>query len=212
MEFIQLILHLDKYLGEVVTLYHNYFYVILFLVIFCETGLVVTPFLPGDSLLFVAGSLAASGHLDFSILALTIFAAAFLGDNSNFFIGKLLGESLFKNPNSKIFRQDILAKTHDYYERHGRKTVIIARFIPLIRTFAPFVAGVGSMQYKRFISFSILGSLLWVSIFLGGGYLFGNIPLVKAHLSSIIILVMFISVLPMIKMIWDEMRHNKKSK
>lgn len=209
MQFIQLILHLDKYLGEVVNLYHNYFYVILFLVIFAETGLVVTPFLPGDSLLFVAGSLAASGHLDFTILAITIFAAAFFGDNSNFFIGKFLGEQLFKNPNSKIFRRDILDKTHDFYERHGRKTVIIARFLPLIRTFAPFVAGVGQMRYARFIGFSIVGSFLWVSIFLGGGYVFGNLPFVKDHLSVIILGVMVLSVLPIIKMVIDEIKYNK---
>ena len=209
MEFIHLILHLDKYLGDVVSQYHNFFYVILFLVIFAETGLVVTPFLPGDSLLFVAGGLAASGHLDFAILALVIFLAAFLGDNSNFLIGKFLGEALFKNPNSKIFRRDILDKTHDFYERHGRKTVIIARFIPLVRTFAPFVAGVGHMKYSRFIGFSLVGSFLWVSIFLGGGFLFGNIPFVKEHLSVIIILVMFISVLPVFKMIFDEIKLKK---
>jgi membrane-associated protein len=209
MEFIHLILHLDKYLGEVVNQYHNYFYAILFLVIFAETGLVVTPFLPGDSLLFVAGGLAASGHLDFAILAGTIFAAAFLGDNSNFFIGKFLGETLFKNPKSKIFRRDILNKTHDFYERNGRKTVIIARFLPLIRTFAPFVAGVGHMKYVRFIGFSFIGSFLWVGIFLGGGFLFGNIPFIKTHLSIIILLVMILSVLPIFKMVFDEIKLNK---
>ena len=212
MEFIHLILHLDKYLGEVVNTYHNFFYVILFLVIFCETGLVVTPFLPGDSLLFVAGSLAASGHLDFGVLALTIFIAAFLGDNSNFFIGKFLGETLFKNQNSKIFRRDILDKTHNFYERHGRKTVVIARFIPLIRTFAPFVAGVGKMRYSSFIGFSLFGSLLWVGIFLGGGFLFGNIPVIKSHLSLIILGVMVLSVLPAIKMLMDEIKINKTKK
>ena len=209
MEFLQLILHLDKYLGDVVNQYHNFFYAILFLVIFAETGLVVTPFLPGDSLLFVAGGLAASGHLDFTILAATIFAAAFLGDNSNFFVGKFLGETLFKNPNSKIFRRDILNKTHDFYERTGRKTVIIARFLPLIRTFAPFVAGVGHMKYSRFIGFSLVGSFLWVGIFLGGGFMFGNIPFVKTHLSVIILIVMILSVLPIVKMVLDEVKLNK---
>lgn len=209
MQFIELILHLDKYLNEVVHLYHNYFYVILFLVIFCETGLVVTPFLPGDSLLFVAGSLAAHGSLDFTILALAIFTGAFLGDNSNFFIGKFLGDHLFKNPKSKIFRRDILNKTHDFYERHGRKTVILARFIPLIRTFAPFVAGIGHMPYFRFISFSFIGSVSWVVIFLGGGYLFGNIPVVHEHLSLIILIVMVLSVIPIVKMFLDELRVKK---
>jgi membrane-associated protein len=210
MQFIDLILHLDKYLIDVVNLYHNYFYIILFLVIFCETGLVVTPFLPGDSLLFVAGSLAATGSLDPWILAITICAAAFLGDNSNFFIGKFLGEHLFKNPQSKIFRREILEKTHDFYAHHGGKTVIIARFLPLIRTFAPFVAGIGHMRYLRFISFSLIGSLLWVSIFLGGGYLFGNIPIIRAHLSLIILVVMVLSLIPILKMIVDELNYNKK--
>lgn len=209
MEFIHLILHLDKYLADVIANYHNYFYLLFFLVIFAETGLVVTPFLPGDSLLFVAGGFAASGHLSFAILAFTIFLAAFLGDNTNFFVGKFLGEKLFKNPKSKIFRRDLLDKTHGFYERHGRKTVVIARFIPLIRTFAPFVAGVGHMPYTRFIGFSMLGSFLWVAIFLGGGYLFGNIPVVKEHLSLIILVVMAISVLPIVKMVFDEVRSKK---
>ena len=209
MEFIELILHLDKYLVDVVNQYNNYFYIILFWVIFAETGLVITPFLPGDSLLFVAGGIAASGGLNFNILAITIFVAAFVGDNSNFFIGKYLGIKLFKNPNSKIFRRDILSKTHDFYERHGCKTVVIARFLPLIRTFAPFVAGIGKMQYPSFIGFSILGSFLWVSIFLGGGFLFGNISVVKNHLSIIILVVMVLSVLPIIKMIIDEIKLSK---
>lgn len=219
MQIIQLILHLDKYLSEVVSLYHNYFYLILFVVIFAETGLVVTPFLPGDSLLFVAGSLcagagstSASGGLDFVVLVITIFIAAFCGDNSNFFIGKFIGERLFKNTRSKIFRRDILNKTHDFYERHGRKTVVIARFIPLIRTFVPFVAGVGEMQYARFISFSILGSALWVLVFVGGGFMFGNLPLVKNHLSVVILVVMLVSVIPIVKMVVDEFRICPKNK
>lgn len=204
MHFLQLILHLDKYLGAVVNQYHNYFYAILFGVIFCETGLVVTPFLPGDSLLFVAGGLAATGSLNFTILAIIIFAGAFLGDNSNFFIGKFMGMALFKNPKSKIFRRDILNKTHDFYERHGRKTVVLARFIPLIRTFAPFVAGVGHMRYSRFIGFSLLGSFLWVLLFLGGGFLFGNLPIIKNHLSLIILIVMILSLIPILKLLISE--------
>lgn len=204
MNFIDLILHLDKYLVEVVNTYHYYFYAILFLVIFCETGLVVTPFLPGDSLLFLAGGLAGSGNLDFTILAATIFVAAFLGDNCNFFVGRFIGMTLFKNPKSKIFRQDILKRTHEFYERNGSKTVVLARFIPLVRTFAPFVAGVGYMKYSRFIGFSLLGSFLWVTILLGGGYLFGNLPIVKSHLSLVILMVLIASVLPIIKIVYDE--------
>lgn len=204
MDFIQLVLHLDKYLYEVVNTYHFYFYAILFLVIFCETGLVITPFLPGDSLLFLAGGLAGSGNLEFTILAMTIFAAAFLGDNCNFFVGKFIGEHLFKNPKSKIFRQDILKRTHEFYERNGHKTVVLARFVPLIRTFVPFVAGIGYMRYSRFIGFSFLGSFIWVAVLLGGGYLFGNLPIIKSHLSLVILIVLVVSVLPIIKIIYDE--------
>lgn len=206
MDFIHLLLHLDKYIGAAVATYHNYFYLLLFIVIFCETGLVVTPFLPGDSLLLVTGGLAGSGQLNFFILAIIIFCAAFFGDNCNFIIGKTLGEKLFKNPKSKIFRQDILERTHNFYERHGAGTIIVARFIPLMRTFAPFVAGIAHMKYIKFISFSFVGSFLWVSIFLGGGFLFGNLPVVKDHLSLIILAVMCISIIPIIKTVISEMR------
>jgi membrane-associated protein len=204
MSFVDIILHLDKYLIQVVNTYHYYFYAILFLVIFCETGLVVTPFLPGDSLLFLAGGLAGTGNLHFFILAATIIIAAFLGDNCNFFVGRFIGLTLFKNPKSKIFRQDLLKRTHEFYERNGSKTVVLARFIPLIRTFAPFVAGVGYMKYSRFIGFSFLGSFLWVAILLGGGYLFGNLPVIKSHLSLVILTVLIVSVLPIVKIIYDE--------
>ncbi len=204
MNFIDIILHLDKYLVQVVNTYHYYFYAILFLVIFCETGLVVTPFLPGDSLLFLAGGLAGTGNLNLFILALTIIVAAFLGDNCNFFVGRFIGMTLFKNPKSKIFRQDLLKRTHEFYERNGSKTVVLARFVPLIRTFAPFVAGVGYMKYSKFIGFSFLGSFLWVSILLGGGYLFGNLPIIQSHLSLVILGVLIISVLPIVKIIYDE--------
>lgn len=204
MEIIHLILHLDKYIGVVVNTYHNYFYLLLFLVIFCETGLVITPFLPGDSLLFVTGGLASAGILDFHFLAFTIFIAAFFGDNSNFFIGKFLGTKLFKNPTSKIFRRKLLDKTHVFYEKHGVQTIIIARFIPLIRTFAPFVAGIAEMRYIIFIFFSFISSILWVTIFLGGGFLFGNLPMIKNHLSLIILVVMVVSIIPMLKTISHE--------
>ena len=203
MELFNIILHLDKYIGVVLQNYHAYFYVLFFLVIYCETGLVVTPFLPGDSLLFVAGAFAGTGQLHLGGLAVLLMIAAFLGDNTNFFIGKFVGLKLFNNPNSKIFRKDILDKTHEFYERHGSKAIIIARFIPLVRTFAPFVAGVGQMTYRKFVSFSVIASFLWVIIFLLGGFLFGNIPVIREHMSLIILVVMFISVLPALKMIWD---------
>lgn len=203
MQLIEMILHLDKYIGFILENYHNYFYILFFLVIYCETGLVVTPFLPGDSLLFVAGAFAGTGQLHLGFLIIILVIAAFLGDNTNFFLGKFIGQKLFSNPKSKIFRKDILDKTHQFYERHGSKAIIIARFIPLVRTFAPFVAGVGQMTYRRFVSFSLFASVLWVVIFLIGGYLFGNIPVIKEHMSLIILAVMVISVLPALKMIWD---------
>lgn len=203
MQLIEMILHLDKYIGFILENYHNYFYILFFLVIYCETGLVVTPFLPGDSLLFVAGAFAGTGQLHIGFLIIILVVAAFLGDNTNFFLGKFIGQKLFSNPKSKIFRKDILDKTHQFYERHGSKAIIIARFIPLVRTFAPFVAGVGQMTYRRFVSFSLFASVLWVVIFLVGGYLFGNIPVIKEHMSLIILAVMVISVLPALKMIWD---------
>lgn len=203
MELINVILHLDKYIGVVLANYHDYFYLLFFLVVYAETGLVVTPFLPGDSLLFVAGAFAGAGQLHIGVLAFILILAAFLGDNTNFFVGKFIGQKLFSNPNSKIFRKDILDKTHEFYEKHGSKAIIIARFIPLVRTFAPFVAGVGQMTYRKFLLFSIIASLLWVVIFLFGGFMFGNIPVIKEHMSLIILAVMVISVLPALKMIWD---------
>lgn len=213
MELINIILHLDKYIGVVLEQYHTWFYLIFFIVIYCETGLVVTPFLPGDSLLFVAGAFAGAGQLNISLLVMILFVAAFLGDNTNFALGKFVGRKLFANKNSKIFRQDLLHKTHDFYEKHGHKAIIIARFIPILRTFTPFVAGVGQMTYRKFIMFSILASLLWVVIFLFGGYLFGNIPVVKQNMSLIILAVMVISLLPVLKIIWSsKLNASKNSK
>ena len=206
-----LIIHLDKSILVLTNQYHQYIYAILFMVIFCETGLVVTPFLPGDSLLFIAGSIAALGNLDIYTLIIVIFVAVFLGDNTNFFIGKFIGEHLFKNPNSTIFRQDLLQRTHLFYEKHGRKTIILARFVPLIRTFAPFVAGIGHMQYAKFIGFSLAGSALWITILLGGGYWFGNLPLIKAHLSLVIMVIVVVSLLPALQMIISELRAYKKT-
>lgn len=206
MEFIHIILHLDKYIADILANYHNYFYLLFFLVIFCETGLVVTPFLPGDSLLFTAGAFAALGQLDIHYLYIILIVAAFLGDNVNFFFGRFVGEKLFKNPNSKIFRKDILDKTHDFYAKHGRRAIIFARFIPLVRTFAPFVAGLGTMEYRRFIGVSLFASSLWVVIFLGGGYLFGNIPAIKEHMSLIILFFVIAPALPIMKSVYDSIR------
>lgn len=195
---LDLILHLDVYLDMLVTNYGTWVYAILFLVIFCETGLVVTPFLPGDSLLFIAGAVAAGGAMDPLLLAGLLMLAAILGDSTNYLIGRTAGEKLFSNPNSKIFRRDYLQQTHDFYDKHGGKTVTLARFLPIIRTFAPFVAGVGKMNYLRFFGFSVLGTVLWVGGLVTLGYFFGNVPFIKQNLSLLVVGIILVSLLPMI--------------
>ncbi|WP_060509567.1 DedA family protein [Pseudomonas sp. NBRC 111124] len=200
MEFnpLDLILHLDTYLDLLVNNYGPWIYAILFAVIFCETGLVVMPFLPGDSLLFIAGAVAAGGGMDPVLLAGLLMAAAILGDSTNYIIGRTTGEKLFSNPNSKIFRRDYLQRTHEFYERHGGKTVTMARFLPILRTFAPFVAGIAHMHYPRFLSFSVAGSLLWVGGLVTLGYFFGNVPFIKQHLSLMVVAIIVLSLVPMI--------------
>jgi membrane-associated protein len=195
---LDLILHLDVYLDMLVNQYGTWVYAILFLVIFCETGLVVTPFLPGDSLLFIAGAVAAGGGMDPLLLGGLLMLAAVLGDSTNYIIGRTAGEKLFSNPNSKIFRRDYLTRTHEFYDRHGGKTVTLARFLPIIRTFAPFVAGVGRMSFPRFLGFSVLGSILWVGSLVTLGYFFGNIPFIKKNLTFLVLAIILISLLPMI--------------
>jgi membrane-associated protein len=190
------LVHLDKHLAALLAQYGTWVYAILFLIIFCETGLVVTPFLPGDSLLFVAGALWATSDMNIHALGLTIIVAAFCGDNINYFVGRMLGPKVFRWESSKLFNRAALDKTQAFYERHGGKTVIMARFVPLVRTFAPFVAGIGKMFYPRYILFSIVGSLLWVGLLAYGGYFFGNVPIVKNNLSIVIGLIVAISVAP----------------
>ncbi|MBC3466472.1 DedA family protein [Pseudomonas sp. RW10S2] len=200
MEFnpLDLILHLDAYLDLLVTNYGPWIYAILFAVIFCETGLVVMPFLPGDSLLFIAGAVAAGGGMDPVLLAGLLMIAAILGDSTNYVIGRTAGERLFRNPNSKIFRRDYLQRTHEFYERHGGKTVTLARFLPILRTFAPFVAGIAHMHYPRFLGFSVAGTLLWVGGLVTLGYFFGNVPFIKQHLSLMVVAIIVLSLVPMI--------------
>ncbi|AMB85107.1 hypothetical protein AWM79_07205 [Pseudomonas agarici] len=195
---LDLILHLDVYLDLLVNNYGPWIYAILFLVIFCETGLVVMPFLPGDSLLFIAGAVAAGGGMDPVLLGGLLMAAAILGDSTNYIIGRTAGEKLFSNSNSKIFRRDYLQKTHDFYDRHGGKTVTLARFLPILRTFAPFVAGVGKMPYPRFVMFSVLGTVLWVGGLVTLGYFFGNVPFIKKNLSLLVVFIIMLSLVPMI--------------
>ena len=195
---IDIILHLDVYLDMLVNNYGPWIYAILFLVIFCETGLVVMPFLPGDSLLFIAGAVAAGGGMDPVLLAGLLMLAAIMGDSTNYVIGRTAGERFFSNPNSKIFRRDYLEKTHDFYERHGGKTVTMARFLPIFRTFAPFVAGVARMFYPRFFMFSVFGTILWVGGLVTLGYFFGNVPFIKSNLSLLVVGIILLSLVPMI--------------
>ncbi|MFB4391988.1 MULTISPECIES: DedA family protein [unclassified Pseudomonas] len=200
MEFnpLDLILHLDAYLDLLVTNYGPWIYAILFAVIFCETGLVVMPFLPGDSLLFIAGAVAAGGGMDPVLLAGLLVAAAIMGDSTNYVIGRTAGERLFQNPSSKIFRRDYLQRTNDFYARHGGKTVTLARFLPILRTFAPFVAGIAHMHYPRFLSFSVAGSVLWVGSLVTLGFFFGNVPFIKQNLSLMVVFIIILSLVPMI--------------
>ncbi|OSN06044.1 hypothetical protein AU512_11625 [Lonsdalea iberica] len=212
MEFIHFIidfiLHIDVHLAELVAQYGVWIYAILFLILFCETGLVVTPFLPGDSLLFVAGALAAlpGSVLDVHLMVVLMVIAAILGDAVNYTIGRLFGERLFRNPNSRIFRRSYLDKTHAFYARHGGKTIILARFVPIVRTFAPFVAGMGHMTYRHFALFNVAGALLWVLLFTYAGYLFGDLPIVQDNLKLLIVGIIFVSILPGVIEFWRHKR------
>ena len=206
MWLVNFILHIGDHLQELVNNYGNWIYAILFAIVFCETGLVVLPFLPGDSMLFAAGTIAAVGDMNIFVLIGLLIVAAVLGDFVNFEIGKHFGQKLFSNPNSKIFKQSYLQKTHDYYEKYGGRTIIIARFIPIVRTFAPFVGGMGNMNYAQFARYNIVGAVLWVVSFTTLGYFFGQLPFVKEHFSWIMIAIIVISVVPMIVEI---IRHRK---
>jgi len=195
---IDFILHIDVHLAELVAEYGIWIYAILFLILFCETGLVVTPFLPGDSLLFVAGALSAlpSNDLNVHMMVMLMIVAAILGDAVNYTIGRLFGDRLFSNPNSKIFRRSYLDKTHAFYDKHGGKTIVLARFVPIVRTFAPFVAGMGHMSYRYFPAYNVIGALLWVLLFTYAGYLFGDLPVVQENLKLMIVAIIVLSILP----------------
>lgn len=192
---IDLILHLDKHLDLLIRSAGLWSYLILFVVIFIETGLVITPFLPGDSLLFAAGALAALGSLKVHELFLLMAAAAILGDTANYWIGHFIGPRVFLE-NSRLFKREYLLRTQAFYDKHGGKTILLARFIPIIRTFAPFVAGIGKMRYGYFISYNIFGGILWTALFVYGGYFFGNVPFVRNNFSLVVIAIVVISFLP----------------
>ena len=218
MEFIRFvidfILHIDVHLAELVAQYGIWVYAILFLILFCETGLVVTPFLPGDSLLFVAGALASlpSNDINVHVMVALMVTAAILGDAVNYTIGRVFGEKLFSNPDSKIFRRSYLEKTHQFYEKHGGKAIVLARFVPIIRTFAPFVAGMGKMSYRHFAAYNVIGALIWVLLFTYAGYLFGNVPIVQNNLKLLIVAIIVVSILPGVFEVWRHRRAQARQK
>jgi len=207
--FVDFFLHLDQHLAEVIQQYGRTTYLILFLIVFLETGLVVTPILPGDSLLFAAGAFAALGHLRLWPLFFLLCVAAILGDTVNYAIGARIGPKVFSYSKSRFFNPDHLKKTHEFYEKYGGKTIIIARFVPIVRTFAPFVAGVGQMSYRQFIGYNVIGGVLWVSICVFAGYFFGNLPFVKKNFSVVILAIIVISLLPAVI---EFLRHRAEKK
>jgi len=205
---IDFILHIDKYLETIISNYGLWTYGILFVVIFCETGLVITPFLPGDSLLFAAGTFAAKGWLSPHLLFILIASAAILGDTVNYWIGHFVGPRVFTEK-VRFLKKEYLDRTHSFYEKHGGKTIILARFIPIIRTFAPFVAGVGAMTYSKFILYNIVGALLWTALFVYAGYFFGSIQFINDNFSIVVIAIIIISVIPII---FEVIRNSRKKK
>jgi membrane-associated protein len=208
---ISFVLHIDVHLGEIIAQYGTLSYLILFVIIFIETGLVFTPFLPGDSLLFAAGAFAALGSFNIVLLFFLLWIAAFLGDTANYWIGHFFGEKIISNPKLPIKKEHI-DKTQAFYDKHGGKTIFLARFIPIVRTFAPFVAGIGKMSYKHFIMYNILGGFVWVACFLFAGYFFGNMPQVKENFSLVVFAIIFLSVVPMlIEFVKSRLRSGNKT-
>lgn len=196
-DLIDFILHIDVHLADIISRYGTWTYAILMLIVFCETGLVVTPLLPGDSLLFAAGTFAALGSLNPGLLALLLFAAVIAGDNVNYWIGRWVGPRAFSGE-LRFFRREYLDRTQAFFIRHGGKTVVLARFIPIVRTFTPFVAGVGAMTYPRFLAYSLFGAALWVNLFVWAGYFFGNLPFVRENFTVVVLVIIFLSVLPIL--------------
>jgi membrane-associated protein len=194
--FWDLVVNLDQHLETFVAQHGPWVYALLFAIVFCETGLVVTPFLPGDSLLFVAGAVAAVGGMDITAVMATLVAAALCGDNVNYWVGRWIGPKVFHYPKSRWFNPSHLQRAHDFYERHGGKTIVLARFVPIVRTYAPFVAGVGAMPYPRYIAWCVAGALIWVLSLCSLGYFFGNLPIVKDNLTIVIIAIVLLSISP----------------
>lgn len=212
MQIVEIVLHIDQVLPRLLEQYGAWIYVILFFVIFCETGLVVTPFLPGDSLLFAAGALAAmdhSGTVNIWILFAILTVAAVGGDNSNYWIGRTLGKKLMANPKSRVFRREYIEKTEQFFERYGAKAIVLARFVVIVRTFAPFLAGVGHMRYPRYVAFSVMGGTAWMAIFLAAGYFFGAIPAVQRNLLYVTIGIVAVTSVPILI---EYLRHRRDQK
>lgn len=209
LELVNIFLHLDEYLGIVISAVGPVTYLVLFGIIFAETGLVVVPFLPGDSLLFVAGTLSGSGYLNILVVYFSLLAAAILGDTLNYWIGHRIGPKVFAKENSKIFKKEYLEKTREFYEKHGGKTIILARFVPIIRTFAPFVAGVGQMHYNTFLLYNAIGGFLWVTLFTFAGYFFGGLPFIEENFHYAVVVIIFVSLIPMIV---EYINHKRKSR
>lgn len=195
---IEYIIHIDKHLGVIIQNSGDWSYLLLFAVIFAETGLVVTPFLPGDSLLFAVGAFAAVGSFNIVLLLMVLVGAAIIGDSVNYAIGKFFGEKIIQRGSNRLFKKEYVDKTHKFYEKYGGKTIILARFVPIVRTFAPFVAGIGQMNYLKFLIYNVTGGLLWVFIFVLGGYFFGNVPVIKSNFSIVILAVILVSILPIL--------------
>lgn len=194
--FINVILHLDKYLNVIIQNYGMWTYALLFLLIFCETGLVVTPFLPGDSVLFATGALASIGSLKVLPLFIIFYLAAVIGDTANYHIGQKIGTKILEKEDVKFINKEYLNRAHSFYKKHGSMTIVLGRFIPIIRTFVPFVAGIGEMSYSKFIIYNMLGGFFWAILFLWGGYFFGNLPFIEEHFSFVLIAIIIISVIP----------------
>ena len=203
---LDLILHLDQHLRELAQTYGAWIYAILFLIVLLETGVVVTPFLPGDSLLFVAGTISAAGELNVHALVLLLIAAAIAGDSLNYSIGRYLGPRVFRFDDSRFFKRAYVDRTHAFFEHHGGKAIILARFVPIIRTYAPFVAGIGAMRYRRFLMFNVTGAVLWVALLTYAGFFFGNLPLVRNNLTAVILGIIVLSVMPAIIEFWRTRR------
>lgn len=211
MILIDLLLHVDKYLSSIIQSFGQWTYLLLFVVVFAETGLVVTPFLPGDSLLFAAGAFAAAGMLEVYWVAFILIVAAIIGDSVNYAVGKVFGQKLLE-AHTKFFKKEYVDKTHRFFEKYGGKTIVIARFVPIVRTFAPFVAGLGKMSYVYFFTYNVMGAILWVVLFVFGGFLFGNLPVVKENFTLVIYVIVIISILPGVIEFWKHKRRKRSAK